>query len=370
MIKIEEIILYKLGLKLRNIFSSNCGSFQERSSILVEIKSEGISGWGEAPCLPFPFYNHEDDVTAFYLLEKHICPKVIKLQPQSTDSMSNILGDIVGNNMAKAGIELAFWDLLAKLENIPLYKKLEGIRNQIQVGVVVTEFRDPIKAAEQVSDYLEQGYKRIKLKIAPGHDLSYLQAICTKFPKINFMLDANAAYTLKDIDLFKQLDDLNLLMIEQPLAKGDFVDHAELQAQLKTIICLDESVDNYFDAKTAIKLKSCRAINIKPARVGGLAEVKLIHDAASESNIGVWCGGMLETGIGRAHNMATATLANYIYPGDISESSRYYERDIIDPEITFSSPGILTLSEKPGIGVNVLKDQIIKNASKVVVLNK
>ena len=357
---IEQVVLYKIKLKLKQPFAASFGSFQERESIIVELKSEGLSGWGESATLPFPFYNHEDATSVLHVMQNYLCPLMMEQQPQCIETVTQLLSQIAGNNIAKAGIESAFWDLISKRKDLPLYKFLGGIRNKIESGVVVSQFKDIKETLDQISQYLELGYKRIKLKISPGNDLNLLQSVCTAFPEKQFMVDANAAYSLKDLKLFQELDKFNLLMIEQPLQKGDLVDHSELQSHLKTPVCLDESIENRFDAASAIKLKSCKIINIKPARVGGISEARVIHDLAMQSGIGVWCGGMLETGIGRAHNMATATLANYIYPGDISESKRYFDCDIIEPEISFSSPGVLTLSEKPGIGVEVSKEILEK----------
>jgi O-succinylbenzoate synthase len=358
--KIDQIIIYKISLRLKEPFSTILGTFQERAPILVEIRSEGISGWGEASALPFPYYNHEDSSSVMHLLQNYICPLVIKEQPQSIESLNQILSQIVGNNIAKAGIELAFWDLHAKRAGVPLYKLLGGVRKEIESGVVVPDFNDQLKTLERVAEHIEQGYKKIKLKISPGRELSLVQAVCSKFSGTSFSLDANAAYSLANLDLFKELDDLNLLMIEQPFAKDEFLDHAKLQAQMKTPICLDESIENRLDAKLAIKLGSCKVINLKPTRVGGLQEVLAVHDLTKSSNIGVCCGGMLETGIGRAHSLASATLLNYAYPADLSESKRYFDEDIVEPAISFASPGVFELTDKPGIGLEVKEKTIEK----------
>lgn len=363
MIKIEQIVVYRLVLALKQPFETSFGCITERESLLIEIKSQGLSAWGEAATLPFPFYNHEDIDSALHILEKYLCPWIINQQPQDLESVNQILHRVIGNNIAKAGIETACADLFAKVQNKPLFRFLGGERSELQVGAVVSEFEDIALTLNQVSIYLEQGYARVKLKISPGKDLSLLQAVRKNFPSAQFMVDANAAYSLEDLALFKKFDELDLLMIEQPFNQSDLVDHAVLQSQIKTIVCLDESIESRHDAVAALRLGSCRAINIKPARVGGLQEAKAIHDLAMQHGVGVWCGGMLESGIGRAHNMASASLRNYIYAGDIAESKRYFEEDIIEPLVSFVRPGILLLPEKPGIGFEVLSGQIEKNSS-------
>lgn len=356
--KIEQIIVYKISLPLKEPFSSSLGTFQERSPVLIEIVSEGLSAWGEASALPLPFYNHEDTTSVLHILKNYLCPLIIKEQPQDADSLNKILNRIVGNNIAKSGVESAFWDLIAKRDQRPLYQYLGGVRTEIESGVVVPDFNDIGKTHERISQHIAAGYKRIKLKVTAGRELSLLQAVSSKFQTPILALDANGAYSLSDIDLFKEIDALGLAMVEQPFKKGELLEHAKLQAAINTPVCLDESVENLNEAKLALALGSCKVINLKPSRVGGLYNTQAIHDCCTAANIAVCCGGMLETGIGRAHSMATATLPSYTYPADLSESQRYFERDIIEPEISFIRPGVLRVSDKPGIGVNVRRSEI------------
>lgn len=255
--------------------------------------------------------------------------------------------------MAKAGLEAALWDLFAKSKNISLSKMLGGTRNKIDVGVSIGIQSSVSDLIKKIEVYLVEGYKRIKIKIAPGNDIQFVKAVRQEFPDILFQVDANSAYELKHIALFKQMDDYNLLLIEQPLGYEDIYDHSKLQRNLKTPICLDESIHSLDDTRAAIELDSCRVINIKPGRVGGFAESKLIHDYCESKNIPVWCGGMLESGIGRAGNVALASLPNFILPGDISASKRYYKEDIIEPEFIVNKDGTMNVPTKPGIGVEV-----------------
>ena len=255
--------------------------------------------------------------------------------------------------MAKAGLEAALWDLFAKSKNISLSKMLGGTRDKIDVGVSIGIQSSPAELVKKVEGYLAEGYKRIKIKISPGNDIQFVQALRKEFPDILLQVDANSAYELKHIDLFKQMDDYNLLLIEQPLGYEDIYDHSKLQRELKTPICLDESIHSLDDTRAAIELDSCRVINIKPGRVGGFTESKLIHDYCASKNIPVWCGGMLESGIGRAGNVALASLHNFTLPGDISASKRYYKQDIVEPEFVVNKDGTMDVPTKPGIGVEV-----------------
>jgi O-succinylbenzoate synthase len=255
--------------------------------------------------------------------------------------------------MAKAGLEAALWDLFAKSKNISLSKMLGGTRNKIDVGVSIGIQNSITELIKKVEGYLAEGYKRIKIKIAPGNDIQFIQALRKEFPDILLQVDANSAYELKHIDLFKQMDAYNLLLIEQPLGYDDIYEHSKLQKELITPICLDESIHSLADTRAAFELDSCRVINIKPGRVGGFTESKLIHDYCAAENIPVWCGGMLESGIGRAGNVALASLSNFTLPGDISASKRYYKEDIVEPEFLVNNDGTMTVPTKAGIGVEV-----------------
>jgi O-succinylbenzoate synthase len=266
-----------------------------------------------------------------------------------------------GHRMAKAAIETACWDLEAKRAGAPLWKHLGGSRREISCGVSIGIQDSPEQLIEKIETELEAGYQRIKIKIKPGWDLDIVRRVRARFPEIRLMGDANSAYTLRDVPLFKALDEFDLMMLEQPLAFDDMFDHAELQKQIKTPVCLDESVKTTADAAHAIKLAACRIINVKLGRVGGHSQAKLVEQIAREQRIPVWCGGMLESGIGRAHNIAMATLDGFTLPGDVSASIRYWEQDVIDPPVTVTPAGTIIAPEKPGIGFDVnvgLLDQL------------
>ncbi|NWG27262.1 MAG: o-succinylbenzoate synthase, partial [Ignavibacteriaceae bacterium] len=284
----------------------------------------------------------------------------------SVEEAISLYSKVRGHMMAKAGLEAALWDVFAKSRNISLSKMLGGTREKIDVGVSIGIQNSESELIKKVSSYLDEGYKRIKIKISPGNDIQYVKALRKEFPKILLQVDANSAYDLKHVKLFKEMDDYNLLLIEQPLGYEDIYDHSKLQRELKTPICLDESIHSLDDTRAAIKLDSCRVINIKPGRVGGFTESKLIHDYCKTKNIPVWCGGMLESGIGRAGNVALASLPNFTLPGDISASKRYYKQDIVEPEFTVNKDGTMDVPTKPGIGVEVN----MKNLDKLTVNKK
>jgi O-succinylbenzoate synthase len=260
---------------------------------------------------------------------------------------------IRGHNMSKATVELALWDLLAKSQNVPLYRLWNGTKQKIPCGVSVGLQKDIPSLLRKIEDHLAEGYRRIKIKIKPKRDFDLLKSIRAGLPDIPLMADANAAYTLNDVELLKSLDQFNLMMIEQPLHYEDIYEHSILQAQVKTPVCLDESVHSLRAARAALQMKSCRIINIKTGRVGGHTESIRIHDLAKSQNVPVWCGGMLESGIGRAHNLALASLPNFSLPGDTSASSRYWHRDVIEPPVTIDKEGYATIPDKPGIGYEV-----------------
>jgi O-succinylbenzoate synthase len=260
--------------------------------------------------------------------------------------------------MAKAGIESALWDAFAKARGVSLSKMLGGVRDRIAVGVSIGIQPSPEELLGKVAGYLAEGYRRIKIKIAPGSDVEYVKAVRREYPDILFQVDANSAYELSDIDLFRAMDDENLLLIEQPLSHDDIYDHSKLQRELKTAICLDESIHSVADARAALELNSCRVINIKPGRVGGYTESRLIHDLCASQRVPVWHGGMLESGIGRAGNVALASLPNFTLPGDISASKRYYREDIVEPAFEVAPDGTMAVPTGPGIGVEVLADRL------------
>jgi len=350
---IEKVTLRIVNLPQIEPFRASFGSVENRDQIILEVQGGGISGWGESAVLPFPYYNHECPQTVVPILRDFAVPLMFKHKPKTPQALHDVLDKIVGNRIAKAGLEIAYWDWFAKSKGEPLWKVLGGKKQDIKVGISVPLYDDLGLLLEKISGFLEKGYQKIKIKIAPGEDIKLVQAIVDKFNDIPLMVDGNSAYSLDHIALFKELDNFQLMMIEQPLREDDILDHAALQKVIRNPICLDESIDHVHDAAAAIALGSCKIINIKTSRVGGLTESIRIHDYAQQHGVGVWCGGMLESGIGRATNLAISSLPNYLYPGDIGESLKYYREDIIDPVISLSGKGVMQLSERPGIGYDI-----------------
>jgi o-succinylbenzoate synthase len=356
--KIKEVILRRLRMKMNFLFKTSFGVISEKEFILVEVKDEeGLSGWGESGALMAPFYNEETVETNWHMLEDFLIPIILGRDIEHPDEVSSLFSPIKRNNMAKAAIEGAVWDLYAKRHDQPLYRMLGGGRTNIEVGVSIGIQKTVDDLLEVIDRHVKEGYKRIKVKIKPGWDVDVIREIRKQFPSVPLMADANSAYHLEDLPLLKKLDDYDLMMIEQPLASDDIIDHACVQKELATPICLDESINSYDDARKAIQLGSCKIINIKIGRVGGLTEAKRIHDLCAQHDIPVWCGGMLEAGIGRAHNIALTTLSNFTLPGDTAASSRYWKQDIIEPEVTVED-GIIHVPDKPGIGYQPNLDAI------------
>jgi O-succinylbenzoate synthase len=350
MIEIKHIVLRHMKMQLLSPFTTSLGTEYDKDFVLVEIRSKnGISGWAESVAAIDPYYKEETVHTNWSMMNDFLIPLLLEKPLEHPDDVHKRFAHIRGNYMAKAALEGAVWDLYAKQQGISLAKALGGEKQQIDVGISIG-IQDTIpELLRLVSGYIQEGYKRIKVKIQPGWDIEPLAAIRQQFPDVPLMADANTAYTLQDIDHLKQLDAFHLTMIEQPLEHDDIVDHAALQQHIQTPICLDESIHSVEDARKAVQLGSCKIINIKIGRVGGLTEAKKIHDFCESNGIPVWCGGMLESGIGRAHNIAITTLSNFILPGDTAASSRYWKQDIIDPEVTVKN-GIITIPEKAGIG--------------------
>jgi O-succinylbenzoate synthase len=353
-------------MELVSPFTTSMGTEYDEEQIMVRVEAEGITGWGESVAEGTPFYSYETVQTAWHILQDFLIPSILGKEISSIDQAINLYSRVRGHMMAKAGLEAALWDVFAKAKNISLSKMFGGTRDKIDVGVSIGIQNSEAELIKKVSSYLNEGYKRIKIKISPGNDIQYVKALRKEFPDILLQIDANSAYELKHTDLFKQMDNYNLLLIEQPLGYEDIYDHSKLQRELKTPICLDESIHSLDDTRAAIELDSCRVINIKPGRVGGFTESKLIHDYCASKNIPVWCGGMLESGIGRAGNVALASLPNFTLPGDISASKRYYKEDIVEPEFTVNKDGTMDVPTKPGIGVEVN----MKRLEKVTVNNK
>ena len=347
---IKKITMRHLKMTMKNPFVTSFGSMQEKEFFLLEVFDEkGNSGWGESAAFQAPWYTEETVQTTLHMIRDFLIPLVLNKEISHPDEVSEIFATIRKNNMAKAAVEVAIWDLYAKRTNQSLSQALGGVTEKIEVGISIGIQTTTEKLLEVVSNYIQEGYKRIKVKIKPGYDIEMIQKLREAFPSIPLMADANSSYTLEDFELLKQLDDYELMMIEQPLANDDIVDHAKLQKQLNTPICLDESILSVADARNAIELGSTKVINIKIARVGGLTEAKKIHDLCMEKGVPVWCGGMLEAGIGRAHNIALTSLPNFTLPGDTAGSSHYWEEDIISPEIVVVN-GYIEVPKGNGIG--------------------
>jgi O-succinylbenzoate synthase len=351
---IRTIALREIRLPLIHFFETSFGRTTERRIILVRVTgSDGADGWGECVAGEGPFYSDEWADTAWPTLKEFLAPMVIGRDVESAESVWDLMKAVRGHRMAKAAIETACWDLEARRAGVPLWKHLGGVQAEIACGVSIGIQDSPEQLIEKIQKELDAGYQRIKIKIKPGWDLDIVRKVRERFPEIHLMGDANSAYTLADVLLFKALDEFNLMMLEQPLAHDDMFDHAELQKQIETPICLDESVKTPADAEHAIALRACKIINVKLGRVGGHAQAKKVESAARENGIPVWCGGMLESGIGRAHNIAMATLPGFTLPGDVSASARYWNQDIIAPEVTVSPRGTIAAPAEPGIGFEV-----------------
>lgn len=349
----EKILLHRLKMKMKTPFTTSFGTQIDRYVTIVEIIDEnGLSGFGECVAGEDPLYSEEFMDSALVAIKKYFGPLLLQSNLSHPKEVTELFKPFKRNMMAKSGLETAVWDLYAKQQGLPLYKVLGGEKTEVEVGISLGLEKSDDIIIEKIREKVEEGYKRIKVKIKPGRDVEMIRAIREVFPDIPLMADANSAYTLDDIELLKQLDEFNLMMIEQPLGSTDIVDHATLQKAIKTPVCLDESIDSYENAKAAIELGSCEIINVKVGRVGGLAESIKIHDLAKENKIPLWCGGMLEAGVGRLTNIAITTLPNFVLPGDTASSSRYWEEDIITPEVVAEN-GVVQLSDKPGIGAEV-----------------
>lgn len=351
---ITSVELREIRLPLIHFFETSFGRTTERRILLVRVTDkDGAEGWGECTAGEGPFYSDEWTETAWATIHTFLAAMVVGKETDSAEGTWALMSAVRGHRMAKAAIENACWDLEARRLGVPLWKHLGGVRSEIASGVSIGIQNTPEVLLEKIETELAAGYQRIKIKIKPGWDLKIIELVRQKFPDIRLVADANSAYTLSDAPLFKEIDQYNLMMIEQPLAHDDIFDHAELQKQIATPICLDESIHSSDDARHAIQLGATRIINLKLGRVGGHVQARQIERVCRESNVAVWCGGMLESGIGRAHNIAMSTLAGFTLPGDVSASSRYWEEDIIDPPVTVSAAGTITAPDRPGIGFEV-----------------
>jgi O-succinylbenzoate synthase len=351
---IKSIELRELRLPLIHFFETSFGRTTERRIVLVHLTdSEGAEGWGECTAGEGPFYSDEWTDTAWSTIREFLAPMVLGKNIDSAAGVFSAMKAVRGHRMAKATIENACWDLEAKKAGVPLWRHLGGSQTEISCGVSIGIQDTPEILLQKIRKEVDAGYQRIKIKIKPGWDINIVERVRREFPEIRLMGDANSAYTLADASLFQALDNFNLMMLEQPLAHTDIFDHAKLQPQIRTPVCLDESIHSAEDATHAIGLGSCQIINVKLGRVGGHSEAKRIERVARENNIPVWCGGMLESGIGRAHNIAMSTLAGFTLPGDVSASARYWEEDLIEPPVTVSRRGTITPPQSPGLGFQI-----------------
>ncbi len=348
--RIRQLCLREIRLNLLAPFETSFGVTTERRILLLEAELDGVTGWGEATAGETPFYSHETIETAWHILRDFAWPMVRGRELDSAEEISALLAPIRGHNMAKAGLETAVWDARAKELGMPLWKLLGGTRAEIPCGVSIGIQPDTATLITKVGRELAAGYQRIKIKIKPGCDLEPVSALRASFPRIRLMVDANSAYRLEDAPHLKELDPFFLIMIEQPLGHEDIYGHALLQRQLDTPLCLDECIETESHARAAIALKACRIIHIKLGRVGGHTAARSIHNLCQDAGIPVWCGGMLESGIGRAHNIAMSTLPNFTLPGDVSASRRYWAEDIIEPEVEVTPRGSILVPTGPGIG--------------------
>lgn len=365
MMRIEAVQLVLIELRLKAPFEASVGVLDRRKLVLVKVEGDGFYGWGEASPLNEPTYNYETTETAWLILADYLVPRVLGKQVAHPSQVRDLYAPIRGHNFAKAGLENAVWDWFARAQGVPLHRLLGGDKERIGVGVSIGIQPSPTDLVRVVERFVSQGYQRMKIKIKPGRDLPDLTAVRRAFPNLPIMADANSAYTLDDIPIFQAMDEVGLTMYEQPLAWDDIVDHARLQRAVRTPVCLDESVHSPEDARKALELGSCRVINIKVGRVGGHQAAREIHDLMQAQGLPVWCGGMLESGVGRAHNIHMTTLPGFTLPGDTSASDRYFHEDIVDEPAVLNPEGTLTVPTRPGIGVEVLEERLEKYTRRV-----
>ena len=350
---IEAAELHHISMPLQRPFETSFGVEQDRHCVVIRLQAEGISGWGECVAGRFPGYSYETAITAWHIMQDFLLPSLAGRPIDHAADHPRLTAAVSGHSMAKAGIELALWDLQARASDRSLGQMLGVDRAEVPVGVSVGIQPDLDALLALVQRHVDSGYPRVKLKIKPGLDLEPLRAVRAAFPDLPLQVDANAAYPAGQQEIFESLDKLNLVLIEQPYAKGELLAHAELQSRINTPVCLDESIGSVSDAQQALDLGACQIINIKPGRVGGLSEAIAIHDWCFARKVPVWCGGMLETGLGRAANLVLAGLPGFALPGDISATERYYATDIAKPRFELNQNGTITVPRGPGLGVEV-----------------
>jgi o-succinylbenzoate synthase len=356
--KIDAITIRELCMRLKAPYETSAGSEWNRRILLVQVFSEGLSGWGEVTVDQTPSFTSETTDTAWHILSDFLVPMILGRTVNGGEEVGRLMQSVRGHEMARAAVENAVWDIEAQRNDLPLSKLLGGTLQEIPCGVALGIQPTMDALLETISEELAAGYQRVKLKIKPGHDVAVVEEVRRAFPEIALMVDGNSAYRLEDVRVFERLDDFALTMIEQPLQWDGILEHAKLQAMIQTPICLDECIRNAHLAEEAIALEACRVMNIKLGRVGGHSAARQIHDLCVESQIPAWCGGMLESGIGRAHNIAMSTLAGFVLPGDVSASQRYWDEDIIEPEVEVTSHGTIRIPKTAGLGYKVRSERI------------
>jgi o-succinylbenzoate synthase len=356
--KIESITLHQIELPLLSPFETSFGVEVSRPCILVELQADGIIGWGECVAGDGPWYSYETVGTAWHIIESYLAPLILGHKIGSAAELVARFAAVRGHAMARAAVEAAYWDALGIAEGRSFASMIGAVRDRVAVGVSVGIEKTMEAQLASVAGFVDAGYKRVKLKIKPGWDIEMVRAVRERWPDILLQVDANSAYTLADAAIFRAMDDMNLLLIEQPLNHEDIVDHAVLQRQLKTPICLDESIHSPEHCRWALDIDAGRVINIKVGRVGGATAALQIHDMCQARGIPVWCGGMLETNIGRAANLALAALPNFTLPGDISASARYYKDDVATPNFVLNNDSTITVPNQPGCGVQIIPERL------------
>jgi len=371
MIRLESVELRELHMPLVRYFETSFGRTDTRRIILLTaLSSDGCPGYGECTAAEDPFYNHETTETAWHILADFAVPLLLGRCLESAADAAALLRPIRGNGMARAAIEVALWELESRFLGRSLSRHIGGTRERIECGVSIGIQASIDELLARVRAELSEGYRRIKIKIKPGWDLEPVRAIRAEFPAVPLMVDANSAFRLEDLPLFRRLDEFGLMMIEQPLDHDDIIDHAALQREIRTPVCLDEAILSMDDARKAIDLGSCRIINVKLGRVGGFAEVRRLHEYCLRAGVSVWCGGMLESGVGRAHNIALSSLPGFTLPGDVSASKRYYEEDTIRPPVTVTEDGTIPVPTGVGLGFEIDFDRVERATVRKITLRR
>ncbi len=366
--RIDRVELRVVRLPLVRTFRTSSSTKDHIDHILIYLRTaDGGEGWGESASSSDPYYCPETTETCWHILKDFLVPKVLGRDWNTVDDLVALFGPVKGNQFARAGLEMAAWDALARSRGVAMAQLLGGTRAEIASGVSLGIERDVPSLLDQVERYVAEGYRRIKLKIAPGWDVEPVRAVRERFPDVPLQVDANSAYSLDDVDVFRELDNFDLMLIEQPLAHDDIIDHATLQRQIASPICLDESIHSASDARKALDLGACRVINIKVSRVGGLGEAKRIHDLCLARGVPVWCGGMHEFGVGRAANIAIASLPGFTLAGDVSGSDKYFREDLVEPPIE-ANRGMVAVPTSPGLGHEPVLDRVERQTLRTLIL--